>query len=89
VRDNWNANYMDCNLNLIDMFTYATYFDAICPITGELKRYFGETIEAISEEDAFRYAQENGLEYLHIAGILESYTDEETGETTLFNSYWN
>ena len=71
------------------MFTFSTYIIAICPITGELIQFAGEPIEAISEEDAFRYAQENGLEYLHIAGILESYTDEETGETTLFNSYWN
>ena len=52
------------------MKVFCTYVYAICPVTGELTKFCGQNIEAISPKLAHEYCQNNGLGYLHIGEEL-------------------
>lgn len=69
------------------MFT--TSLRAIDPSGGELKKWCGPHVEAISWDMAQRWCEENGFGYLEVDGILEAEIDEETGEKTRFDFHLN
>lgn len=49
---------------------FVTEINAICPISGELKRFCGPNIPAISFNMAVNYCQTNGLGYCKVIGVL-------------------
>lgn len=52
------------------MNLYCTEINAICPHTGEMKKWAGPTVRGISFEDAQNYCELNGLGYCRVVGVL-------------------
>ena len=63
------------------MRQFTTELQAINPKTGELCKWTGEIIEAISYEDAQNYCDEYGLGYLTITGELCEYVEIDGTKT--------
>lgn len=49
---------------------WVTEIQAIDPLTGVLKTWFGPNVPGINQEDAERYCQQNGLGYCAVIGEL-------------------
>lgn len=54
------------------MKLYLTEIKAICPKSGEIKKYCGPNIKAISPKLAQEFCDNNGLGYCEIIGELVS-----------------
>ncbi len=52
------------------MDLYVTSIMAVDPRDGELKKWCGPEVPGISESDAQRYCENNGLGYCKVDGIL-------------------
>jgi hypothetical protein len=52
------------------MKQWCTEIKAIDPIDGEMKKWCGPNVPGISQKDAERYCQINGLGYCNIVGEL-------------------
>jgi hypothetical protein len=61
------------------MKTYTTSLLAVDPTDDKLKKWGGPNIQGISQKDAERYCQLNGLGYLWIEGELVAEIPCKTG----------
>lgn len=69
---------------------FTTELLAIDPLDGDLKKWAGPYIEAVSWKHAEYICQNTERGYLRVTGMLDSEVDFDTGEKTPHNlDSWN